>query len=335
MVGRLDNPSLEQKQLKKIAQVDSAVLAEVEREVLEALPPAVRDSARGNEIFQDSMRELASDPSLRKLYRTTFIEKDYSALREKSTEQVKAMKHYYLSEASVQLSHEKAKQKAATFLQFVENLDPIRQDTDLSITEFKSPRALGLGRGDGGYDTIVQGGDYVYGSFDGLCHEMAAQSRNQPNVAAMSPEEARAKGTRRLDQAALMNHAEIAMMDVADLLITAKHQNQDLLSLYVSNLHTYAEGKELLVYYLASVFESPEEATALINNSGRYFVEEWDREVKDQSGAHFSVPKEFIESGRIFAIQDRMRKIFARTRMVPPLQLEVRIRDSAQVMPGW
>lgn len=309
------------------------------------------DDSQG--INESAAVALAADRALFEVYRDAFLEGKQEKIRQKTAAQIETLKEYFLNQTKSGVGLEKM-QKLNEFKNFVDSLVPIVAVKEVTFEEFKSPRALGLkGRGDGFYDTMVQGGAYVYGSFDKFPHNMAfprwgkvdfatfdthawgkAANADELDFNKISPEQARMRHQRRLDEEAIADHAQIVMCDVSEAMPIAHRFNTPAIKFYLDNTFDYRLGKELFKYLFAAVFESPTEAQLFLSQTNDIRAEEWAKPEDDI----FSLSRRSykgISPERVKAIVQDSREICRQFGITLPMQVEVRVRDSAKVQSGW
>lgn len=268
--------------------------------------------------------EFAHDPQTEERCSRILIEHDSIALRENGERQRNAIAQYWQEQNG---GDAKAKARLAAFVVFTQCLQPVRADKPgLPYTQFESPRRVGAAASFGAQDTAVQADRYVYGSFDGIRHNMARGN------------------SYRLDEAAIADRAEIVMQDIANVIA---REGAQPMKRYIDNLFDYRNGKQVLAYYLASVFESPKEAERFLErNNGMQQAQRWDEgflspvmdEVHVQEGDDDATVRarwqeaEMKSDRRKEEIERAMKDILAATGIEPPLSLEVRIPDTAPIV---
>lgn len=263
-------------------------------------------------VTERAQTEFADDSSLEALCNSIFIEGKLDWVKDKTTRQIKTLTRMYERGTPFFNISEKRrkKQKLADFEQFVASLKPVRADNRQGIAEFKSPRQTGNIQFYGGLDILVQADAYVYGSFDKIHHYMAGGA------------------TYELDEQDIADRATIVTQDI-EVMMTRDHQR--VLRKYITNLFDYTQGKKILALYLASVFDSPDEAVAFIaRNNDSHAGQLWPH---GYGVNYFDVPgtEESVSEKRLQEIISAMKVIMQETDIEPPLTLEVRVRDSAKV----
>jgi hypothetical protein len=325
--------------------------------------------------------ELNNNPELRTLYRETFLEGRQERLNTKTKKQIETLKVLFFKRLEAdKLEYVRERifgKRLKSFQKFVEEMIPIRNDSNPEIKEeFKSPRLLAeeghnhlIERGDGFYDSPVQGGRYIYASFREICHPMAAgdivtakdedrveidrelgiKDRNDIRTRKykdFTPEIKQRYSARFLDDRDFQGRAEIVMMDIADVQVVIGNMEKHgirkvpcMMKCYLDNTFDYQGGKKLLAVYLASVFDSVEEAQSFfLENVGRELAESWYKPLGIEEEFSRMKPTPMKNETTNHALQrlrtehQRMVDIFNETGIMPPLELEIRIPDRAKIL---
>ena len=289
--------------------------------------PSKLDTTR-TELAEDPLVKvelelIKNDPELESLYADIIEKGDQGRLVEKSAKQVADLSKRYMGKFSPFAFRERSKkiEKLKRFTEFIEGLSPVRSDSR-DFAEYKSPELVGSAASYGPQDVVSKSEQFVYGSFTDIGH-MMSQGHDQ----------------RRLDQADIAPRAQIVMNDVANVLPRTK-PDESFMKKYLANLFDYDNGKKILALYLASVFETPEQAKDMLaSGGGRPIVaQRWDsldllqyrdRTHKANSQEEIlSKQKEDEKLGKTFV--ERMKKLLEDTGIEPPLSLEVRVKDTAK-----
>lgn len=309
------------------------------------------DSTGPNTYLVEAVSDLNKNPSALDFYRQVILGENQEYLKMATKEKIArlesmqpnlrgAFKKGFYGMRDLILS----KRKRTDFKVFTSSLQPVRRDSNFTIEgEFRSPFSLGLQNGTGGYDTPVLASHYVYGTFDEVSHPMGSKL---PNV----DERAQDKGYYYLDKEDIKERAEIVMMDIADVQVCTNKLGKSAILTYLDNLFDYEGGKEVLALYLAYVFEDLAEAQKFLSeNCTRYTAESWYKgygpnrfgthPLDYDDGSQFKYIDaegkrvEFAQdtTGRLKRIQKRMREVFDATGILPPLELEIRVRDYAKI----
>lgn len=153
----------------------------------------------------------------------------------------------------------------------------------------------------------MQEKNYVYCSFDSFPHHMSYNMWDKP-VRELSQEELEDKCIYYIDNTELGDKAEVVMMDIVNLNCSSK----GLLKSYMNNIFDYRWWKEVIAKYLSIVFKNTEEAEIFIlRNNGQCLVDNW-------LNGSFAIPDGMTEE-RVKEIQNKMKEIYDKTWLVPPL----------------
>ena len=309
-------------------------LNDKETEVVKSLLSGISDNTEPEEDDDvrrnfRGIRTLASNPELYELVKSNMVDGDQTELRKKTNRQVETLKKLYDEQREPERGQDVEDEKLASFVQHVDSFIPFRKDKDINKSKthesFQSPRMLGIERGDHGYDFIPQSGAYVYGSFDKLSHDMAGQNLDSPK----SNEELKDDGMYILDESDIEDRAEIVMIDIAD--VKPRQDGEEAVEMYLNSLFDYGGGKKILAYYLALIFTDVKECAHITRQWGSRFVaEKWNRHEDDFVNSHKNDDPDLPEQ-RIREIYRKIQEIYKETSIMPPVQLEVRVRDSAKI----
>lgn len=316
-----------QQSREKIAEVRTTLedkhgfLKPTPKNVMGSLSPYGRELLA--QLLASIDQEFQEDPDLLVQCRKMFLENDQEYLRKKSVAQLQEMMTLYdgnqqpasfwqwRRKREQQEKQQEKKKHLETFRKFVDGLTPVRADSHKDLTVFKSPRAIGQHNSFGPKDVPVQADNYVYAGFPEIAHHMSL-------------------GGRRLDENELRDRAELVMNDAGFVWQRANNRNGKFMRTYLRNAFDYTTGKEILAAYLASVFASPEEAAAFVRcNNDPPSVQHW--EEGGNRGFHNKEYTLRFPPERAAQIIARMKEIRDATGIEPPLSLEVRIRDHANV----
>jgi hypothetical protein len=287
--------------------------------------PQITDEDLAEKMPQE-FQLLNDNEALRDLYIRAFVEKDPSALREKTEKQIDLIEKY------------KSLGSIDDFEVFIDSLIPMTH-TSVQVDELLAPIHTKIQKHGGTeIDKLVRAENYVYASFDGIAHHMTYRGSERAKL--LSPEELKEANIKILDQDDFQQRAEIVMMDVVDL--KGFRKGNTLVDSYINNCFDYETGKQLLAVYLSKIFKTPEEAMRFILHSNdRRSAQNW----SDIRFTRFGMPeslhprtKEEYDiivaetNQRHIEIIDRMKEIYEEIGIVPPLALEIRIHDSAKVL---
>lgn len=278
-----------------------------------------------SQLIVEASEELRNNPNLARDYQEILLNNNTEYLKKKSEEKLSSLKDLFFEGAHVYnyFAFRKRKAKLDEFADFVDQIKPIRGDkADLAFSEFSSPRKTKKVSSFGDQDVIAQADDYVYGSFDKIRHHMSDRSAQQYEL---SGEDGNERG-------------QVVMQDIAN--IRSRSTNQNLVQNYLNNVFDYKTGKEILAVYLASVFESPNEAINFIaRNNTPMEAQRWDSEgilsypidlLPDQKLSMSELNR--LANARSQKIVEKMKELNLKLGIEPPLSLEVRIRDAAKII---
>lgn len=274
-------------------------------------------------MIQDQREALDKDSDLKRLYESVIENGDQEALREKSALQVKELRDLFFGDIRVWQVKKKRerKQKLRLFEDFVRGLAPVRADKN-DHDEFLSPDQTGNVSSFGAQDILVHAHEYVYASFDQIGHLMS-QGPNQ----------------RRLDRTDIAPRTQIVMNDVANVMARVQH-GEGFLKKYLTNVFDFENGQEILALYLASVFDTPDQALHTLRNTSGHpeAAQRWDKRdvlyYRDREYSPTSIKDAQAQTQREEQLTRtfvaRMKAILEQTGIEPPLSLELRIRGSAR-----
>jgi hypothetical protein len=163
---------------------------------------------------------------------------------------------------------------------------------------------------------------FVYGSFAEVGHLMS-----------QGPDQ------RRLSIEDIAPRAQIVMQDVANMVARVSGDGS-FVKKYIQNLFDWGNGKKILALYLASVFDTPQQARdalSIVGGNPR-IAQRWeeaftyyDRSFKPNSTEEFNTQKnKDKEQTQVF--RERMQRLLKDTGIEPPFSIEIRIKDSARVI---
>ena len=300
-----------------VSQVDQIKKQQAENRQMEAL----RAELAVDPMLAKERELIAQDPELARAYREIVENENQDFLREKSAAQVKELEQHFFGPFSIFKIGERRRKKAKLeeFQRFVDGMTPVRADKN-DFDEFKSPEMSGLVSSYGAQDTLVRAERYVYGSFVEIGHFMS-----------------RGKNQRELDRADIEPRAQIVMNDVAN--VQARRKDGSFMKKYLTNVFDFENGRKVLALYLASVFDTPDQAVRMIGKCGVTEAQRWD----ELDLLSYSDPSFRSESAEDFKAQQkreaelsdlfvgRMKDLLRETGLEPPLSLEIRVRDTARV----
>lgn len=242
-------------------------------------------------------RELSEDPELEKLYEACVKGEDMEMLRKKSEQQLKQLENVYVDNPSLfELEGFVERQnKLMDFIRAIDKFSVVLSTSESDRKEFTSPRQRGESKSFGFQDAIIHADKYVYASFAETPHYMTGSSEEHHTKLNMDKE------------TQLRSH--MVFQDYANII--ARSENHPIKE-YLNNMFDYDTGKRILATYLASVFDSVDEAVEFIQrNSTPWEAQRWDEILQDEN------------------IKARMQKIKEKTGIEPPLSFEIKIPDKA------
>lgn len=274
-------------------------------------------------IVIEEQRALDDNPDLKRLYQQIIEQGDTVVLREKGQRQVQELQQIYMEGTNFFNVREKRskKKKLDMFVAFVDSISVVRRDAR-DVKKFKPPVDTGNVSSYGAYDVLTHSEEYVYASFDAFAHLMARGSSDVHQL--------------DMDRSA---PAEIVMNDVANVGPRANREGIPMMQKYLANTFDFETGKQILAIYLATVFETPDQAAAILNSAGGapQIAQQWDTFTKPfsyTSGREAADAAEYYRIAQedeavVSAAIDKMKKLLERTGIEPPISMEVRIRGTA------
>ncbi|KKS39325.1 MAG: hypothetical protein UU98_C0002G0041 [Parcubacteria group bacterium GW2011_GWD2_42_14] len=203
-----------------------------------------------DDLVKGEREKIAKNPDLRTLYSDIIEQNNFDRLREKSELQLYNLKTRYFGDLHPEDNEFAQKEeKIREFTQFVENLIPVRVDPN-EYDEYISPERSGNIKSFGPQDILVRSDQFVYGSFAEIGHLMS-QGRNQ----------------RLLDIDDIAPRAQIVMQDIANI-VARVGGDQSAVEKYLLNLFDWENGKKILAFYLASVFDTTQQAMDALSGTG-------------------------------------------------------------------
>ncbi len=230
---------------------------------LAAIHPTILERCSKNPTFVSELRsfdeEMQKDPAFAEYFIKIVVSGDVKDTNEYAAKQTEQLRAHYLGDRPWlhPLDTLQRREKLAAFQKFMAELRPVRGDANKSITTYKSPRALGSSISFGPADIFVQADRYVYASFDRIKHHMTDRFTELAV----------------LDTEGIPDDTQIVLKDIAD---SGQNDRDHRYHDYLNNIFPYKTGKEMLALYLATVFESPEEAEAFFKvNNKRQNAQRW------------------------------------------------------------
>lgn len=286
----------------------------------------LRSTGQGDPIINAERERIAQDQEFQAMYSEIIEQNNFGRLREKSAIQLDGLKKRYfgrkpsfwnLKEKEVFRQKEKKLQR---FTEFVESLTPVRADRN-KYEEYLSPARSGNINSYGPQDILVHAERFVYGSFAEMGHWMS-QGLDQ----------------RQLDTDDIAPRAQIVMQDIANVAARVSGDGS-FVKKYLQNLFDWDNGKKILALYLASVFDTPQQAhDALSIGQGHpQIAGQWEEYFTYYDPSFTSGSTEEFLNQRAKdqqltqVLRERMQKMLEDTGIEPPLSLEIRVKDSAKV----
>ena len=273
-----------------------------------------------DDLVKGEREKIAKNPDLRTLYSDIIEQNNFDRLREKSELQLYNLKTRYFGDLHPEDNEFAQKEeKIREFTQFVENLIPVRVDPN-EYDEYISPERSGNIKSFGPQDILVRSDQFVYGSFAEIGHLMS-QGRNQ----------------RLLDIDDIAPRAQIVMQDIANI-VARVGGDQSAVEKYLLNLFDWENGKKILAFYLASVFDTTQQAMDALSGTGGnpQIAQRWEnmftyynRSFKPKSTEEFLAQKSRDEEQTLI-FRERMQKMLENTGIEPPLSIEIRVKDTAK-----
>ena len=326
--AKLTEPLTEPKDLPATTVPDSSInIAAVRNNTIRTRTriAEIRESLAKDSIVEDEKKLISEDSELERLYQHIIEKGDFRVLQEKSAKQVNQLSDRYYGPTTlrsfIERRHKKAKLKL--FEEFVKNLAVVRADSK-KFDEYKSPEQTGEVKSYGPYDIMAHSEQFVYGSLAKIGH-MMSQGGNQNT----------------LDTNDIAPRAQIIMNDVANV-AARTHQGESIMKKYINNMFDFENGQRILALYLASVFDTAEQAEDVLSRSGGIpsQAQRWDStfppiyhsrtnrpSTQEENRAQIEAEKELSQK-----FLTNMMSILAETGIEPPLSVEVRVKDSAKTL---
>lgn len=273
-------------------------------------------------ILKEELSIIDKDPDLVSLYKEIIENNNFEKLREKSLQQVELLyKRFLCSEEMSEQELLARENKLKLFTEFVDNLTPIRAD-DNDYDEYRSPELSGVAKSYGSQDVLIHSEKFVYGSFREIGHLMS-QGQNQ----------------KVLDVEDISPRAQIVMNDIANV-IPRTPAGKSFIEKYLQNLFDFENGKKVLALYLASVFETPQQALDMLQGAGGtpHQAQRWEdflvyqtKNIQAETTEEYLIKKQEDQENSTLFI-NRMKSILEDTGIEPPLSIEIRIKDTAKVI---
>lgn len=307
-----------------LARKETEALAETDKTNTERQLNQIRESLFADSITENEYILLAQDPETKSLYQDIFEGSNFDTLREKSANQATELSERYFGRYSLFSFRERHQKKAKLelFERFVETLAPVRADKN-EYSEYQSPERTGNAASYGPQDILVHSEKFVYASFTEIGHSMS-----------QGPDQ------HRLDKNDIAPRAQIVMNDIANV-VARTAPGESFVKKYLKNIFDFENGKKILAIYLASVFETPQQAVDMLSSTGGRpeAAQRWDSmpvfNYKDSTMEPKNIEefntqnKHNNEMAQIFL--QRMKLILEETGIEPPLSIEVRVKDSAKI----
>jgi hypothetical protein len=270
------------------------------------------------------IERMENNPEVQRLYKEIFENGNVEALRKKSERQLRELTDQFFQEAPFYnlSARRRKKKKLKVFEDFVSGLMPVRADKN-QFAEYLSPDQTGEVQSYGVYDELVHAEEFVYGSFAEIGHLMS-QGPNQ----------------RELDKSDFGDRAQIVMNDISNTAARVGPEGS-YMEKYIANTFDFQQGEKILAVYLASVFDTPEQAQDMLSRAGGNpdVAQNWDRidnrlHYRDESFEGDSTEAYQEQDGRDQELSkvfvERMKRMLADTGIEPPLSLEIRIKGHAK-----
>ncbi len=187
----------------------------------------------------------------------------------------------------------------------------VRGDTAAtSIERFESPARTGKISSFSMIDASIRAHEYVYATLDDIPHDMS--HGNESTV---------------IRQNNIDDRSELIMMDVGPL--STRHQKPiRTMEYYLKNVFDLRNGKEILARYCAFAFETPEQAQSFIKLNANAQRAQWWEEGYPYEPAPPGMEE---ESRKGLEAIERMKILLEKLQIEPPLNMEVRIQDYADI----
>lgn len=286
---------------------------------------AIHEQFSNDALVTEERALIAAYPELQQLYTSIIEQGDSTALREKSRAQLANLEKMYYGKLSVFTLGDRLRKhnKIKSFGEFVDSLAVVRADKN-EHAEYLSPEQTGTSASYGPQDVMVHAEQFVYASFTEIGHGMS-QGKHQ----------------RKLDMQESSSRAQIVMNDIANV-VARTPGGETFMKKYLANVFDFDTGKKILTTYLASVFDTPQQAIDMIGRAGGQpmVAQQWDKglgrlDYRDSTFQGNSSEEYHAQDARDAELGarfiSRMQEILAQTGIEPPLSIEVRIKDSAKV----
>lgn len=256
---------------------------------------------------QKMITELDERPRVREIYEAV-VNNDLEALAKKSHEQLQELTKAYYGEASLaeRILPWKKKAREQTIFDQETKLEQFQKfvnSLEVQGTEVTSDR---------GAETEASGAqNFVYGRLTSGENAVAADNLH-------------AGTDQSYDNELLKRSAQLITNDFHHL---ARRTTPDkTIEAYTKNVFDYQTGQEILAVYLASIFESPDEAVHFLNDGYNKNDTTWNYRMRPEVGKFGTDHRTRGEE-----ITRHMAKLWNLTGIYPPTNLEVRIdRDAAE-----
>lgn len=291
-----------------------------------------------DEHIEKALEHMRSDLGLRRAYQDILVKNNQEALEEKSEAQLKQLQEMYFGDLSfwektlpwkrqqAEKERQEKEERLKQFKQYLENCQAVlgKENPDMSMSDQES------------------------------------QISNEPaysNLVLLDQSKAPISGTRfyepsetKIKKSELRETGQVIMNDLDHM---AKRTSPDrTLGGYLNNVFDWENGQEIIATYLASVFESPEEAARFLNDPYNKNTTGWSfrlKPTKYETPAHIkkqqtktelteeeredlgmealiAKTKQGISSNiRAEEITKQMAKIWDKTGIYPPLNLQIRL----------
>lgn len=271
---------------RAIVEAVTRIIPGLHNKVTDHLLDVLRRDQLSRESAKDFIRRITDglkDTEVSDLYKKIIIEDDVNILREKSMRQLESLKRLY----------DRDDERIEQFRDSIERLKPIRADKRV-VDEFQSPAYTGNFASCHSFDVLVGAHKYVYASFDGFLRYILEDATTLAEI----------------DEDDIKNKmSQIVMMDIA--VLDGRTQETNVIKRYIDNLCDYEIGKEILIYYLAFVFDSIEDCIEIMSHAKGQ--SNWEEVIPDSS------------------VVQKMEHVLNSIGLHPPVDLEIRIKDSAKI----
>ncbi len=282
---------------------------------------AVLKKFENDPVVLEELKKIEGTPELKRLYESIILNEDFAELRLKSNKQLEELERIYFGKFSVLGFRERMRKKSklVLFQTMIDGLKIVRSDSG-KFDKFKAPSKTGSVASYGPADVIAKSEDFVYASFSEIGHHMS-QGANSVEI----------------EKSGLTSSAQIIMNDVANVQARCQ-RGEPFIEKYLTNLFDFENGLKILAIYLAIIFDNPDEAKAMLSQSGGhpFHAQRWDEEGKPpyRSTREVGSREEFLHKQEedlrkrdLFIL--RMKEILRTTGIEPPLSIEVRILGEA------